>query len=663
MKKKIYFEKLFFYHLPFFLYHILKKDEIIVFDWERKLVKKGWLVPLHDRKLFSFFCYYVSKGGSLALDAVDPVYKLRYKSSPMINSMCKLYESQDITMAYKKELAIQLDSFYAMHILLKEESDKIKDEKTVLYAYEYDTLLNLIKQSGSFYHDLKNVRIPFVVSFVSKIHRSLSSLIYYIPSTFIALALSAFIALRRLLSRRKEEAKGYDYVIPIYDFDFQLRSKTKRTFDFLLDNRNIKKDNTLFLVTSDLKPDLILDLKSRGYNIFQCNNVLNIFKSRLTGDYRSAFRILIYCPKSLFFSLSQPISFLFLSIKLTLVCGLWNMILGQFKFKNLVTFNELAGTHLARNILLNNHDCRTWLYAHSGSFGFVLSNKDVDLYESRDWRYSFLNYNNCALWNEDAIAYHKLHPGNKIDNYYDIGCMWSELIKRYSSEDLVRNYIKHISVKKRLDKEYKIVSFFEISYSYAAALDMGIDFYQDILRLLSDEIKIFAIIKPKKKHAVKDFFYFPYRKEFFAIIEKLNNHPRCYVAAPYEDSAEIIAVSDLIISHTFTSATLEAFGARKRTFFYDPGNKREGYYYDKMPGLVIHNYEGLKRKVDQLLFETSDENYNIYLDTNVLHKLDNYLDGKAITRFQKLLAGENPDEVLTARSEDLNLQKNLIKKV
>ena len=82
-----------------------------------------------------------------------------------------------------------------------------------------------------------------------------------------------------------------------------------------------------------------------------------------------------------------------------------------------------------------------------------------------------------------------------------------------------------------------------------------------------------------------------------------------------------------------------------------------------MPGLVIHNYEGLKRKVDQLLFETSDENYNIYLDTNVLHKLDNYLDGKAITRFQKLLAGENPDEVLTARSEDLNLQKNLIKKV
>ena len=62
-------------------------------------------------------------------------------------------------------------------------------------------------------------------------------------------------------------------------------------------------------------------------------------------------------------------------------------------------------------------------------------------------------------------------------------------------------------------------------------------------------------------------------------------------------------------------------------------------FIDKIPNFVAHNYEELKRLVQKLLYETSEEEYRDFLNTYVKGKIDPYLDGKAVTRFQELLVG------------------------
>lgn len=650
MKKKVYFEKLFFYHLPLFFYHILKRREVIVFDFDRELIKKGWLVKLHDLKLFSFKRHSIENHESLALDAAEPVYDMKFKDSLMIKAVSGLYESEDADMAYKKELAVKLSVFYSIHTALKKEDDQIIDGVIIFYPHDYNFLLRLAKKSKSCYYETKHVKISSLVSCFSGAHRCADKLRRYIAFVFIAGILPWGILLKGCLTKRSPEAKKYRYAIPITSFDFQFNFKANRTFDFLLDHKEIRKDNTLFLFTSAADRKKIKEIESRGYNTLQCNGIVNIFKSDVGAANPDLFKkLLIFWFKGIFLALSQPGFYLVISAKLALIFALWSMILNRFRFEHFIVFNDLGVTHLGRNILLNRYGCRTWSYAYSGTFGFIYANKDVDFYGSRKCRDAFLRYDNYLLWDNNAIRYHRLHPSNKIKNYFNVGCLWSESILRNSNNN-AQDYFERMDVKKKFAKEYKVVSFFESTYSNFVPLETGIRLYKDIMRLLSDEAGIFVIVKVKKKRSTSDFLYCPSREEYFALSDELNRYPRCYIADTDKDSSEIVAISDLIISSAFTSVTIEALGARKRSFFYDAGNRRRGFYYDETPGLIIHDYEGLKKRVDELLFEISDDEYSAYLNKYILHKVENYLDGKAIARSQRLLAGESPDKILTAEA-------------
>ena len=100
----------------------------------------------------------------------------------------------------------------------------------------------------------------------------------------------------------------------------------------------------------------------------------------------------------------------------------------------------------------------------------------------------------------------------------------------------------------------------------------------------------------------------------------------------------IIAGSDVIITHCMSSPTAEALGAGKKAFWYESGHKHAGIDYDQVPGLVVHGYEALSRRVRELL-EMPDDGYERYLQESIRGKIDSYLDGKALTRFKDLLSG------------------------
>ena len=96
-------------------------------------------------------------------------------------------------------------------------------------------------------------------------------------------------------------------------------------------------------------------------------------------------------------------------------------------------------------------------------------------------------------------------------------------------------------------------------------------------------------------------------------------------------------MSDLVVACAFTSSTLEALGAKKKAIFYDPDERFRGYYYDQIPRLVAHGYTELKSSIHSLLYNISDDQYEEYLQKEILGKVEDYLDGKGLSRFRTLL--------------------------
>jgi len=243
------------------------------------------------------------------------------------------------------------------------------------------------------------------------------------------------------------------------------------------------------------------------------------------------------------------------------------------------------------------------------------------------------------------IEYFKLHP-QRINDYLTIGCLWSQ-----SVVDVLEGRSKS-SLKEEIFTDfqpdsYKILTFFDSSYvpDSLSPLEDGVAFYRCILRLLKEFPNILVIVKEKKapEEVLQVYQYFGdtgdiINEQYKPVLEELRRHPRCHLTGYKGDPAGIIAISDLSITFDLSSSTVEALCAGKRAIFFDPCNRWRGCYYDKIPDLIAHDYEELTKLINKLLYETNEEEYRDFLNTSVKGEFDPYLDGKAVTRFQKLLA-------------------------
>ena len=648
MKKKIFIEKPFIYHLPLIAYHVFKGNEVAVFDINReikKVTKKKWFIMLIRKKWLTRYHLWRDKHESLALDAVDAVYNYTLKKSSMVKSMIDCYGDNAIEMAYKKELCWELAIFYGMQLRLKREVEaNPSGSQIVLYPYKYHTFLNLVKKCNCFFYDVPDISFSLWAILVSKFQQICINLKFYslfIVSTFL---LTIGIFMKKLVASEKNEKKIFKYAIPIRDPLFQFQFKGSRAFDFLLDHRRIKKDNTLFLSLSPMSNSKIKNLRSNGYNIVGCSNIFHAFNDISKNNTKGLVGVLA---KYLFLNIPgsflKQSCYLIANMRLLKTLIVWKVLLDKYELACFVSANDLGITHIGRNILLNKNNCKTWHYAHSGSLNYIFANKNLSFDNLREWLMSFLYYDYWALWNKTAIEYTKTHP-LKIKEYFNIGCLWSELICE-SKIKRIDTYLRENNVKKQFNKGLKILSFFNTSYFEGDTSDVnlsdGIKFHKDIIRLLEEEENIFVLFKEKKP--ISHYVSFSYHKmyaelvrEYASIHDELSSHPRCFMAGVEGDPSEIIAVSDITISQAFTSPTIDALCAKKKAFFHDPANRFKDYYYDKIPALVSHDYSELINKINSL-FAITDEDYDKYLNRYVLNKIEDYLDGKALTRFRELI--------------------------
>ena len=103
-------------------------------------------------------------------------------------------------------------------------------------------------------------------------------------------------------------------------------------------------------------------------------------------------------------------------------------------------------------------------FSERGTFGnntscVEIKDKNLNSKDLRTWQVSFLYYDYYVSWSKDSIKYVEKHPV-KVNKFYNIGCIWSELIHSNNIRK-EKIFLETKKLKGKSKKDLKILSFFD----------------------------------------------------------------------------------------------------------------------------------------------------------------------------------------------------------
>ena len=567
-----------------------------------------------------------------AIRDTETLFTRYLNRNPLVASIRKLYNSDDVDAAVKKVLLSHLFIMYRLDYLVKVHPEIYPEESRVILVpgpsfFNLSTLFNLRELLGRHPH----CRLASGIRTLLAVQRVATRLFYLIGM----IAFPLWMILRvGIPSRRSLPKKEYLVGMRIYASDIGFQFKYN-TIDFLVDSATLPKDRVLFCIEEKIPESYRAGLGGRGYDAVQVSHSLH----HISVPFWKNFILAHYLPFSwrlLYKSITQP-PFL---MHVALVAGykylLWHGFLEHYRLSHYVFYNDLSPANIFRNIILKETSVRTWFLIHSASTNdFISPMGEEDILE-KEFTYFYCDH--LVVWGKKMEGYYREHP-HHIGTFDRLGCPWSEYVRKIQDlalpNDVQRqawakfSLVPHLSVK-------HIISVFDTSFNYDCPLSQEdiIAFMTDIHRLLEAHPDI-GIIYKNKRDINTMMREDPTIGHYYG---KLQSHPRCFLTGTsHPDSSEAIAASDLVVSIAFTSPTVEALGARKRAIFYDPLNKFLGSYYDTIPRFVAHSFSDLEQLVEHWLTRNTDEEFDAFIRNHVIDDIDECADGRGISRFREKL--------------------------
>jgi len=322
----------------------------------------------------------------------------------------------------------------------------------------------------------------------------------------------------------------------------------------------------------------------------------------------------------------------------------WTAFAARYRLEVLVTHADHGYRHVGRNLVLRRGGTRVWYYIDSWNYNNLFPAPAGVPY--RSWLWGFLLYDVIVSWNEEIVRYFRRHH-QRVGRYLTVGCLWAEHVR------LLREGALPSAMRDRLDGHraagLKIVSVFPAWYARESVItpEDGLAFLQDVERLLKDFPDIVVIVKEKQprwffvrhpSRKVREAFGGEAGAKIYRFYDRMEGLARCELPGHAVAASELIVASDLVISFPFTATSYEALASGVKALYHDPSGRQRGAFYDRIPGLVTHEYGELAARVQELLYATSPRAYARYLDTHVAGALEPALDGRALTRLRYLLA-------------------------
>ncbi|MFH1776597.1 MAG: hypothetical protein ABH952_03445 [Candidatus Omnitrophota bacterium] len=652
-EKEIFFESIGFVHYPIIVYYLLRKYAIRVFDFRCDLKKSFFLRYLiNTGRLTRIYIQPNTPEHGQAIDQAQRIYE-SLKNNPLALAIERLYQSSLIHQIFKKVLVEDIFRCIYIHsYLVAQEKSSDASKRRFFFSTDYQNTRELISCYGSYnFVQLSNIKITRWNLPLESLRRVLVKLFFILGSFVYVFLKSLFLFLGKIKKDKARKSGRFKYAFLLHA-PFHLESSGGRGFDFLCDGKDINSGNSVFIVIFPAASQVLLKCGRKGYtfyNAFSRTGFLNLAARNYDlGFLWETMRSLWKLPLS-WHAPSSFIKAFFISL-MTYVN--WKIFFQELSFDSLIYMNRENAAQIASNILLSQENSKSWYCACSLGGGYLYS-RDDNFKNCRNTLWSFLCFDYYVGINQDVNKYYALHY-QSARKYYGVGSIYSEMIKQeinnVSRQEFIARHFRLPSAENS-----KIVAFFDTTFidspDCLTNYEDCITFYQDVGRLLESREDIFVVIKPSKM--LKRFTskraqgFSPGKSSIIASLwYQLKASPRVFLIdgvtdknyfVNFDKNNAIIAVSDLVVTHCMSSPTIEALGAGKKSFWYEPGDKHRGIAYDSIPGLLVHGYDALKSRVDYLLDDISDSQYKEYLDKYIKNRIEANLDGLALTRLRDLL--------------------------
>jgi polysaccharide biosynthesis PFTS motif protein len=634
--KAIVFENLKNRHIPLICWYLRCNYEVyylntVPIDPAKKLLYK---LSLSKRILYLTVDEYpyvnISSVANKAFEVTDFLFDRIYRETlSVVKRMLSLYKSKDVHLAFKKQLLSELTEYFHCQFLRYQTQKLLPELKKLafvperatdaLVTFRYDKAFRNLKQ----FERIKANTVGFPwwshLSGMLKTVWMKMKVSVFCMYTMISAVYRHSRFLRKPLTRRE-----YEYAItimsPLREFANNIRG-----YDFLLDGKRIRKENTIFIPIARLSKQCIQTMEKKGFNIANSASVIpcDVIWQVIVNGWVVLARMV-----------QMPLWAARVTARLLNQYLVWNALLHKNGIRQLITYCDFGVEHIGRNILLKYNGVRTWYYLDTENLG-ALNFRNRDCHPRRHHFWGYLYYDNFVAWSPRVIEYHQAHK-QVIGKYYALGCLWSEHIRLLRQGNIPSHLRDTLSTVGYSEKQ-KIIGVFDSSYVNSSLTNYqdGVAFALAIEKLLEHLPDIFVIWKEKKPRWVhqksNDF-------NLVSLYDRLANNPRCYFVGYDTSAAEVQALSSLVISFPFTSSTVEAIGAKIRAIFYAPNEKYWESYFEKIPDLVAHNHMELFRIAEKLLYHTTSSEYENYIEKHMKGQIDPYLDANAITRFRNLIA-------------------------
>jgi polysaccharide biosynthesis PFTS motif protein len=410
--------------------------------------------------------------------------------------------------------------------------------------------------------------------------------------------------------KNKNISKKNKYAISI-PFSWATKFRGAREFTFLVDDKIIKKDEVVFLLEYPESHQFYQQHSIAGFNLKEAltvrkfKDVLKKSTLRFNYDFPLVVRLLL-ARKKVFFAYEVLVTLLLSRMS-------WSIISAETSFENYIYFNKQGPFQIATNIFFKEKMVITHFYSQFIGGPYQISNNSV--FDERNIIWSFLNPDYYYLNNQAMVDSMKIHNHGEV-KYQSIGNIFSEIIAEFRK---IPEYIKDIKFQYNIQKNQKVVGIFDTSY---ISVSKHYSNYNEAQYFLKDSIKLarslpncIFLFKPSKG---EDFFlkgYWADSKgvEIISLRQKFDQLSNAIMLNNSADVADIVSISDVVYTNSFSSPTTDALLAGVPAFWYQAKTDVSFSDYNKIPGLVINDYEDLKVQVNEML----KDNYDIDIIDNL----------------------------------------------
>ena len=307
----------------------------------------------------------------------------------------------------------------------------------------------------------------------------------------------------------------------------------------------------------------------------------------------------------------------------------WSVITNKVLFKNYIYFNKEHELQIAGNIFLKEKKVTTHAYSQFIGGSYQVSGND-SIWDNRNFHFSFLNPDYYYVNNQAMIDSMKLHHQDTV-HYKNIGNIFSEKVIEMTSNLKSMEDLKHSYNIKIMQK---IVSIFDTSYVEQSLAYSNYDearfFLRDSIRLAKSLPNCTFLFKPSKNSSFFLTSYWADEKgnNIMQLRHAFNQLANAFMLSDDDDVIDIISVSNVVFTNSFSSPTADALMAQLPAFWYQAKTDVSFSVYNKVPGLVVNGYEDLNAQVKEMLQD--DYSTDILDNSDFIHLVGD-TDEKALT--------------------------------